>query len=144
MILCIEKFRLHKKLFELTNELSKVAGLNILYRNLLCFYTLKINWQKGIKNAERIRIAEQGKAGKNGGKNGDLYIKVNMMKDNRYTLQGDDIYMDLAISPWEAAFGCKVNVKGIDSTIVINIPEGIQSGEKLKVANNGFWNGNKC
>ena len=84
----------------------------------------------------------QGKPGKNGGKGGDLFIKVNIMKDERFELRESNLYMILNISPWEAAFGCSASVKGIDSSILITVPEGIQSGERLKVANNGFWNEN--
>lgn len=97
---------------------------------------------KGIRDSEKIRIARQGKPGKNGGPNGDLYIKINIMKDERFELIGNNICMDLEITPWEAAFGCEVNVKNIDSSILINVPEGVQSGEKLKIANSGFWNEN--
>ena len=50
--------------------------------------------------------------------------------------------MNLKLSPWEAALGCEVNVKSIDSSILINVPSGIQTGEKLRVANSGFWNVN--
>lgn len=95
---------------------------------------------KGIKSGEKIRIAKQGKPSKDGGENGDLYIKVSIMKDEKYELYGNDIRMKLRISPWESAFGTNVNVKNIDSTILVTIPEGIQSGEVLKIANNGFWN----
>lgn len=97
---------------------------------------------KGIKSGEKIRIAKQGKPSKNGGENGDLYIKVVLMKDEKVELHGNDFCMDLKISPWEAAFGCDVNVKNVDSSILIHVPEGIQTGEKLKIANNGFWNEN--
>jgi len=95
---------------------------------------------KGIKNGERIRIAKQGKPSKNGGENGDLYIRVNLLKSEKYELNGNDILMNLNLAPWEAAFGCELSVKNIDSTILVNIPAGIQTGEKLKIANNGFWN----
>lgn len=96
---------------------------------------------KGIRSGEKIRIANQGKPGKNGGENGDLYIKVNIMKNNKYEIHGSDIYINLNLSPWEAALGCDVNIRNIDSSILINVPSGIQTGEKLKVANSGFWNG---
>lgn len=95
---------------------------------------------KGIRNGEKIRIAKQGKASKNGGENGDLLIEVNLMKHEKYELEGNDIYMNLNLAPWEAAFGCNLNVKGIDSSILVSVPEGIESGERLKIANNGFWN----
>ena len=97
---------------------------------------------KGIKNGEKIRIAGQGKPGQNGGESGDLLIKVNVMKSRKYKLSGNDICMNLNLTPWEAAFGCNISVKNIDSSILINVPEGIETGETLKIANNGFWNEN--
>lgn len=102
--------------------------------------SISLKIPKGIKNGEKIRITKQGKPSINGGENGDLYIKVNLMNDKNYSLQGNDICMDLNISPWEAVFGCNVKVKNIDSTIVVNVPQGVQSGEILKIANSGFWN----
>ena len=100
--------------------------------------TVKI--PKGIRNGEKIRIAGQGKPGKNGGENGDLYIEIGMLKDECFELDGFDLHMDLEISPWEAVLGCEVNVKNIDSSIKINVPKGMQSGDKLRIANGGFWN----
>ena len=35
-----------KKLLELINEFSKLQDTKFTYRNLLCFYTLTINYQK--------------------------------------------------------------------------------------------------
>ncbi len=102
--------------------------------------TIKI--PKGIRNGEKIRIPAQGKPGKNGGKNGDLYIKIHIMKDNIFELKGSDIVSDLKISPWEAVFGAEVTVQNIDSSILVQVPRGIQSGEKLRIINNGFWNKN--
>lgn len=103
--------------------------------------SISLKVPKGIRNNEKIRIAGQGKPGKNGGGSGDLYIKTMIMKDNIYELNGSDICMDLNLSPWEAVLGCKVQVKGIDSDILINVPTSVQSGEKLRVAGAGFWNG---
>ncbi len=102
--------------------------------------SISIKVPKGIKSGEKIRIARQGKPSVDGGENGDLYIKIVIMNDEKYELQGSDVYMNLKISPWESAFGCNVSVKGLDSSILVNVPEGIQTGEVLKIANNGFWN----
>ena len=102
---------------------------------------ISVKIPKGIRNGEKVRISGQGKPGKNGGEPGDLYIKIELMKNDFYETRGSDLYMNLNLSPWEAALGCEVSVKNIDSTILINVPKGIQSGEKLRVANSGFWNG---
>ena len=102
--------------------------------------TLKI--PKGIKNGEKIRIASQGKQGKNNGKNGDLYIKINIIKDENYRLQGSNIISVLKLTPWEAALGCDIKFNNIDSALLVRVPKGIQSGERLRIANGGFWQDN--
>ena len=45
--------------------------------------TFTISVPPGIQNNERIRLVGQGKQGKSGGKNGDLFIKVKI-DDNDY------------------------------------------------------------
>ena len=55
----------------------------------------------GIRNNEKIRVIGQGKKGKNGGKNGDLFIKIKIKNMSNLKLDGIDLYTDLFISPWE-------------------------------------------
>lgn len=100
--------------------------------------TLSVRIPEGIKNNEKIRLIGQGKSGKNGGKNGDLFIKINIENSKKYKLSGYDILTDLCIAPWEAALGTKINVKSIDEETKIFIPQGIQSGEKLRIPNKGY------
>ena len=40
--------------------------------------TIEVKIPEGIQNGQKIRLIGQGKQGKNGGKNGDLYIKLNI------------------------------------------------------------------
>lgn len=95
----------------------------------------------GIRNGEKIRLLGQGKKGKNGGKSGDLFITVNIKDDKKFTLKGNDIYTNLFLTPWEAALGTKTQIASIDETTQINIPEGIQTGETLRVAGKGYKDG---
>lgn len=103
--------------------------------------TISVKIPKGIRNGEKIRIAEQGKPGKNGGASGDLYIKLNLKEHDVFKLKGIDFIVDLPISPWEAALGCKMEIKNIDSNILITVPAGAESGEKLRIANSGYFDG---
>lgn len=103
--------------------------------------TFNIKIPAGIRNGEKIRLTGQGKAGTDGGKNGDLFIKINILNNKKFKLDGCDLVTDLYISPWEAALGKKVNVDSIEDTIGIYIPPGIQSGEKLRIAQRGYKDG---
>lgn len=102
-------------------------------------FTVKI--PAGIRNGEKIRLIGQGKKGENGEKNGDLLIRINIKDDKKYALRGIDLYTDLKITPWEAALGTKVSVDTIGETIFLHIPQGIESGEKVKIPEKGYKDG---
>ena len=103
--------------------------------------TFDVKIPEGIRNGEKIRLIGQGKKGKNGGKNGDLLIKINIEDDNIFKLYGSDLYTDLKLSPWEAALGTKVNLKTIDGETKVIVPQGIESGEKIEIPNKGYKDG---
>ena len=96
---------------------------------------------EGIRNGEKIRLIGQGKKGVNGGKNGDLFIKIDIEDNKNFRLYGCDLCTDLRLSPWEAALGPRVNIKTIDGETKVYIPQGIQSGEKLKIPSKGYKDG---
>lgn len=102
--------------------------------------TITINIPRGIQSGERIRLVGQGHEGKNGGKNGDMYIKVNISPHKFLKLDGLDLYASLPITPWEGALGCDVSMNGLDTNIFLNIPEGTVTGDKFRIPNAGYLN----
>lgn len=100
-------------------------------------YTVKI--PKGIRSGEKVRLIGQGKPGKNGGKNGDLLIQINIENDSKFRLTGSEINTDLLLTPWEAALGVRTSVKSIDDETKVYVPEGVQSGEKIRIPNKGYY-----
>ena len=103
--------------------------------------TFSVKIPEGIRNGEKIRLIGQGKQGINGGKNGDLFIKIDIEDSKIFKLYGADLCTDLRLSPWEAALGTRVNIKTRDGETKVYIPQGIQSGEKIKIPNKGYKDG---
>ena len=101
----------------------------------------EINIPAGIRNGEKVRLIGQGKPGENGGKNGDLLIKINIEENKIFKLYGSDLCTDLKLSPWEAALGTRVDLKTIDGETKVYIPQGIQSGEKIRIPSKGYKDG---
>lgn len=95
----------------------------------------------GLRNGEKIRLLGQGKEGIDGGKNGDLFIKVNIKNSEKFELKGNDLYTNLYLTPWEAALGTRTTVYSIDDGTVVYIPEGIETGEILKISGKGYKDG---
>lgn len=102
--------------------------------------TFSIKIPEGIKNGEKIRLIGQGKEGKNDGKNGDLLIKIIIEDDKLFKLENDDLYTELLITPWEAALGTRVSIRSIEEEAKVYIPQGTQTGERLKIPNKGYKN----
>ena len=95
----------------------------------------------GIQEHEKIRLIGQGKTGENGGRNGDLFIKINIQDDNKFKLIGYDLYSNLLITPWEAALGTKASISSIDEEVTVIVPKGTQSGELIRIPQKGYKDG---
>lgn len=117
---------------------SKKVSLRTVNGKMKTF-TIKI--PVGIRNGEKIRLLGQGKKGENGGNNGDLFIKINIIDSKQFALRGIELYTNLFLSPWEAALGARVNVETIDDTVSLYVPQGIQSGEKVRIPGKGYQDG---
>ncbi len=84
---------------------------------------LLLNIPQGIQDGEKIRLIGQGKIGKNGGKNGDLFIEVKIEDSKSFKLKGCDLYTDLLLTPWEAVLGTRAKVTSIDDETKVYIPQ---------------------
>ncbi len=95
----------------------------------------------GIQNHDKIRLAGKGKEGKNGGRNGDLLVIVNIKNDNKFKLVGEDIFTELEINTWEAALGTKKKINLFDEDISIIVPKCTSSGDNITIEQKGYKNG---
>ena len=104
-------------------------------------YSDPVSSPEVVQENEKIRLMGQGKTGKNGGKNGDMFIKINIEDSKKFKLDGINLSTIIPITPWEAVLGTKAKVESIDGTRTqIYIPNGVQSGETIEIPNKGYKN----
>lgn len=95
----------------------------------------------GVHDGQKIRLTGKGKPGRNGGKNGDLYLHITVAEDPKFTLRGRDIIMPLPITVSQAVNGAKVTAKDIDGNeITFKVPAGSSSGAEVRIAGKGVAN----
>lgn len=99
---------------------------------------LDVRIPKGVHEGQLIRLAGQGSPGLGGGQPGDLYLEVHFKPHPRYRVEGRDVYAALPIAPWEAALGASVKAPLPDGAVEVRIPEGSQSGRKLRLKGRGI------
>lgn len=100
--------------------------------------TLEVNVPPGIKDGQKIRLANQGNPGISGGAKGDLYLKIKLLPHPMFKVNDSDVILDLALAPWEAALGVKLRIPTLDGAVEMKIPPGIGSGKKLRIKGKGL------
>lgn len=93
---------------------------------------------KGATDGQRLRLKGQGGKGINGGPAGDLYLNVALHPHSLYRIDGHDLYVDLPLTPWEAALGATVNVPTLAGEVSLKVPAGTSAGKKLRLARRGL------
>lgn len=99
---------------------------------------IKVRIPAGVTRGQKIRVKGKGFSGFNGGPNGDVIIEINLENDARFRIEERDVFVDLPITPWEAALGAKVQIPTIKGAVVMSIAPGTQSGAKLRIKGRGL------
>lgn len=91
-----------------------------------------------IKNNSKIRIANEGNKGINGGKNGDLYLVLTVDESKKFKTEGLDIKIEIPITPYQAALGATINVESPNGEITMKIPPNTTSNQKFRLSEQGL------
>lgn len=93
---------------------------------------------KGVRDAQRIRLAGQGGRGKGSGPNGDLFLVVHVKPDNTYARKGDDLYVDLPLSAYVLILGGEVTIPTMTGDVSATVPVGTQNNKLLRLGGKGM------
>jgi len=99
---------------------------------------LKVNIPKGVKQGQHIRLAGQGNPGMGEGKPGDLFLEIEFNPHGIYRVEGRDVYLDVPVTPWEAALGATIKVPTPAGRVDLKIKPGTASGNKLRLKGRGI------
>jgi curved DNA-binding protein len=99
---------------------------------------LSVNIPKGVVPGQQLRMKGQGHPGFGGGPAGDLYLEIQLNPDARYRVEGSNVYENVPVAPWEAALGASVSVPTPAGPVEVTIPQGSQSGRKLRLKGRGI------
>ena len=98
---------------------------------------IEVKVPAGVDTGNQLRIAGKGEVGINGGPNGDIYLEFEVKGHEIYQRDDLDIYLELPLSITEAVLGCKKEVPTLYGNVTLTIPQGSESGDKLKLRDKG-------
>ena len=98
---------------------------------------LKVTIPPGVDNGTRMRLTGEGQPGANGGPVGDLYVVVKVKEHPIFERHEDDLHCTVPINVAQAALGTEVDLLTFDGLQQVKIPEGVQSGARIKLRHHG-------
>jgi len=100
---------------------------------------VKVRIAPGIADGQMIKIIKSGEAGERGAEAGDLYVAVRIKPHAVFARLGDDLLIKKEIKLIDIFLGKKIEIKTISAKkLNIEIPEGFNLKEKLRVPNEGM------
>ena len=86
----------------------------------------------------KIRLTGKGRPSRMGGPAGDLLLSVEVRPKPGARIEEFDITLPLTLAPWEAALGGKVEFSTIDGSVMLSVPAGVSSGQKMRLKGKGL------
>ncbi len=99
-------------------------------------FTVKI--PANVKNGYKIRIANEGNPGINGGKNGNLYLLIKIENNFDFKYDGCNILRTVPITPYEAVLGADIEIPVADGKVTMKILPNTNSGQKFRLQGQGI------
>ncbi len=100
--------------------------------------SIRLTIPGGIENGQTIKITGHGNSGQNGGPNGDLFIKFNIIDDPRFVRNGSDLFCNVKLDLYTAILGGEVTVDTLNSKVKVKIKPETQNGSKVKLKGKGL------
>jgi DnaJ-class molecular chaperone len=101
---------------------------------------LTIKIPPGLSSGEVLRLKGQG-GSISGGPSGDVLVTVDVAPHPWFRREGDNLVIELPVTPQEAVLGARIDVPTLDEgPVVLTIPPGTSSGTKLRLRGKGIIN----
>jgi molecular chaperone DnaJ len=98
---------------------------------------LKINIPPGVDDGTRLRLANEGQPGANGGPHGDLFVFLKVKPHPFFERHEQDLHCTIPLNIGQAALGAEIEVPTLQDSQKLKIPEGTQSGTRFKLRHQG-------
>lgn len=102
---------------------------------------LEVTIPPGIREGQRVRVAGKGSPGSGGGAAGDIYLKVQVRPDPKFSLEHTDVRTDVDVPLYTALLGGEVVVTTLTGKVALAIPPETQNGRVFRLRGQGWPTG---
>ncbi|MBE9124968.1 MULTISPECIES: DnaJ C-terminal domain-containing protein [unclassified Coleofasciculus] len=94
--------------------------------------SIEVELPPGMVTGQRVRLKGQGIAG------GNLFLIITVAPHPFFQVDRSDIVCQLPVTPAEAVLGGRIEVPTLDGRVKMNVPSGVRSGQRLRLAGKGY------
>ncbi len=99
---------------------------------------LEVEIPAGVDDGQRLRWANRGEPGVNGGPAGDLYVVISVKEHKLFKRDGLSVQCTVPISFPQAALGAEIEVPTLQGKVRMKVPPGTQSHKVLRLKGKGM------
>ncbi|GAA5898607.1 hypothetical protein JCM8208_004712 [Rhodotorula glutinis] len=104
--------------------------------------TVEVKIPPGVDDGMKIRLDGKGDApltsgAKSGGRNGDLFVRINVQPSKVFSRQGSNLYQNVNVPFYTAILGGRAPVQTLDRDVEVRVPQGTQPGEEMVLRGRG-------
>ncbi len=99
--------------------------------------TIGVDIPAGVSDGDKLVVPGKGHEGRGRGSPGDLYVHVHVHPHPLFSRMGDNLFCSLPVSFTEAALGARIEVPTPEGPVMLRVPAGVQSGQKLRLSGRG-------
>lgn len=122
----------------ITTPCTKCYGNGIVDGNEI----IDVEIPPGTISGSELKIPGKGHSGRVGEPNGDLFISVDEILNNKLRRDELDIICDLEVNPIDLILGCEKEIGIIGGSVKIKIAPGTQADKQLRIRGKGIPNFN--
>jgi DnaJ-class molecular chaperone len=99
---------------------------------------IEVDIPAGIREGQKVRVAGKGQPGRDGGKPGDVLLKVRIKPDRDFAFEHNDLRTDVEAPLYTAMLGGEVVVRTLTSKVALTIPPETQNGKVFRLRGQGW------
>jgi curved DNA-binding protein len=92
----------------------------------------------GVRTGSRVRLTGQGEAGQNGAPAGDLYLIIQILPNETFEREGDDLHMDVPLDIFTAIAGGEVRIPAMERPLTLTIPPRTNADRSFRIRGKGM------
>jgi DnaJ-class molecular chaperone len=100
--------------------------------------TIDLKIPDTVHDGMTMRLAGLGDPGADGAPAGDLFVTIRLASDDRFTIEGDALYADLPLAPWEMVRGARVLISTPDGGVAVNVAPATKPATRLRLRGKGL------